>query len=107
MSLFRLLSEAHPEAVVDLRFQYRMNKEIMTLSNKLIYHDRLRCGNEEVANRRLKLGNRDFLKRLHRSNKGKLCGDNMDKKGCWLEKLADESLVFTVLLNPYILIERG
>ncbi|KAF8908142.1 DNA replication factor Dna2-domain-containing protein [Gymnopilus junonius] len=65
VSLFRRLSEAHPEAVVDLRFQYRMNEDIMYLSNRLIYDDRLRCGNEEVRNRALVLSDKSFLGRLH------------------------------------------
>ncbi|KAF9233255.1 AAA domain-containing protein [Melanogaster broomeanus] len=48
-SLFRQLSKTHPHAVVDLTHQYRMNEDVMLLSNKLIYGDRLRCGSEAVA----------------------------------------------------------
>jgi DNA replication ATP-dependent helicase Dna2 len=90
VSLFRRLSEAHPEAVADLRFQYRMNEEIMTLSNRLIYEDKLRCGNDVVANRALELNDRKFLGRLHQGveNEEVLCGG--DNGGCWLERLADE-----------------
>lgn len=84
VSLFRRLSEAHPEAVVDLRFQYRMNSDIMLLSNKLIYNNRLCCGCEEVANRTLKLPNKQFLKQSH-SRHALACGTN-----CWLEALVDE-----------------
>lgn len=100
VSLFRRLSEAHPEAVVDLRFQYRMNKEIMLLSNRLIYEDRLRCGNEEVANRSLKLGNKHFLKRLHRAGAGgakeaHVCsgGSAAGTEQCWLERLSASQYV--------------
>jgi hypothetical protein len=32
-----------------LSLQYRMNEEIMKLSNTLTYSNRLRCGNEQVA----------------------------------------------------------
>lgn len=88
MSLFRRLSEAHPEAVVDLRFQYRMNEDIMLLSNRLIYSDRLQCGNEEVAKSVLRLENRAFLDTLHREQ-----GKRQECKGseqCWLECLAAE-----------------
>ncbi|KAF8965377.1 AAA domain-containing protein [Flammula alnicola] len=87
VSLFRRLSEAHPEAVVDLRFQYRMNEDIMLLSNRLIYSDRLRCGNEKVAKASLVLGDRGFLGRLHRGGGGDHdgCGEQ-----CWLERLVDE-----------------
>jgi DNA replication ATP-dependent helicase Dna2 len=53
---------------MDLRPQYGMNLEIMTLSNRLIYEDRLRCGNE-VANRVLELEDRTFLGRLYRGVK--------------------------------------
>lgn len=55
ISLFRLLSEAHPAAVTDLSFQYRMNEDIMLLSNHLIYEGRLKCGSDQVARRGLRL----------------------------------------------------
>ncbi|EKM53179.1 uncharacterized protein PHACADRAFT_147492 [Phanerochaete carnosa HHB-10118-sp] len=83
VSLFRMLSEAHPKAVVDLNEQYRMNKDIMLLSNRLIYGDRLRCGNEEVARRGLKT-NKAWLDAVHESQGN--C-----KAGCWIEQLLDES----------------
>ncbi|ESW20803.1 hypothetical protein PHAVU_005G016100 [Phaseolus vulgaris] len=53
ISLFRRLSEAHPQAILALQSQYRMCQEIMDLSNALIYGDRLRCGSVEVANAKL------------------------------------------------------
>lgn len=49
VSLFKRLSEAHPQAVVTLEYQYRMNKDIMLLSNALVYNYRLRCGTPDVA----------------------------------------------------------
>ena len=39
VSLFRRLCDAHPDVVIDLAYQYRMNEDIMLLSNKLIYGD--------------------------------------------------------------------
>lgn len=83
VSLFRTLSETHPQAVVDLNEQYRMNEDIMLLSNKLIYGDRLRCGSEEVARRSLKV-DRSWLMEEH-SQHGRC------KERCWIERLLDES----------------
>jgi DNA replication ATP-dependent helicase Dna2 len=48
-SLFKTLSEAHPQSVIDLRYQYRMNSDIMNLSNTLIYGNRLICANQTVS----------------------------------------------------------
>jgi DNA replication ATP-dependent helicase Dna2 len=55
VSLFKYLAEAHPQAVVTLEYQYRMNEDIMTLSNTLIYHNRLRCGTPQIAHSTLEL----------------------------------------------------
>ncbi|EOA38778.1 hypothetical protein CARUB_v10011024mg [Capsella rubella] len=55
ISLFRRLSEAHPQAISVLQNQYRMCQGIMELSNALIYGDRLCCGSTEVANATLVL----------------------------------------------------
>lgn len=78
ISLFRRLSEAHPQAISMLQnqvsfiywdglmllgvlyqdilnVQYRMCRGIMELSNALIYGDRLCCGSAEVANATLVL----------------------------------------------------
>ena len=55
VSLFKLLSEAHPSAVTDLSYQFRMNEDIMLLSNRLIYEGRLKCGSEMVAKQSLNL----------------------------------------------------
>ncbi|KAH0579057.1 hypothetical protein H2248_003215 [Termitomyces sp. 'cryptogamus'] len=85
VSLFRRLSDAHPHAVVDLTYQYRMNEDIMLLSNKLIYGDRLRCGSKSVAQQSLVLPNREFLCSLHTKTLSS-CSE-----GCWLETLMSES----------------
>lgn len=83
-SLFRRLSDAHPAAVVDLNEQYRMNEDIMTLSNKLIYSDRLRCGSPEVASQGLKILSRNYLARLHLNS-------TCDRRDCWLDRVLDDS----------------
>ncbi|KAK0217033.1 AAA domain-containing protein [Armillaria fumosa] len=85
VSLFRRLSDAHPHSVVDLAYQYRMNSDIMMLSNKLIYGDRLRCGSQVVASRSLVLPSRNFLKAIHG---GKL---TCHRNGCWIKQLMSES----------------
>ena len=48
-SLFRRLCEAHPEAIVELRKQYRMALPIMNLCNTLVYGGMMSCGSEAVA----------------------------------------------------------
>ncbi|KAG2439348.1 hypothetical protein HXX76_004707 [Chlamydomonas incerta] len=55
VSLFRRLSEAHPQAVVTLSSQYRMCADIMALSNALVYNGRMRCGSNAVATAQLHL----------------------------------------------------
>ncbi|XP_054892940.1 DNA replication ATP-dependent helicase/nuclease DNA2 isoform X3 [Poeciliopsis prolifica] len=53
-SLFKRL-ELHSEAVVQLNLQYRMNSQIMSLSNSLMYNGRLECGSERTASALLTL----------------------------------------------------
>jgi DNA replication ATP-dependent helicase Dna2 len=53
MSLFERLANAHPHAVSRLTDQYRMNKDITTLANELVYHGALRCGSTKVSLRKL------------------------------------------------------
>ncbi|KAF9141112.1 Tripartite DNA replication factor [Mortierella sp. GBA39] len=66
VSLFKILSDAHPEAVVSLTYQYRMNKDVMLLSNMLVYDNRLQCANDEVANKVLEIPDMDkFRKHCH------------------------------------------
>lgn len=55
VSLFKRLSDAHPASLVYLTQQYRMNEDIMLLSNKLVYQDRLQVGSPLVAHQRLAL----------------------------------------------------
>ncbi|KAL6453984.1 DNA2 DNA replication ATP-dependent helicase/nuclease DNA2 [Candida maltosa Xu316] len=52
-SLFKILAERHPQSVCELTYQYRMCKDIMEVSNILVYGNRLKCGSDEVAERSL------------------------------------------------------
>jgi superfamily I DNA and/or RNA helicase len=61
VSLFRLLSEARPETTVQLRYQYRMNQDIMMLSNVLIYHGKLVCGSQQVMHQSFQLQNLEHI----------------------------------------------
>ncbi len=54
-SLFKRLADLHPESVCQLTYQYRMNKEIMSLANCLVYEEKLKCGSTKVANRQLQI----------------------------------------------------
>ncbi|KAG6005085.1 hypothetical protein E4U21_000412 [Claviceps maximensis] len=65
VSLFKLLSDSHPEAVVNLEHQYRMCEDIMTLSNTLIYEGKLRCGTESLRKKKLHIPNMNLLSQLH------------------------------------------
>lgn len=65
ISLFKRLSESHPAALTSLTCQHRMNRcmqnyfqfyiryplirDIMELSNRLIYNNVLRCASDDVA----------------------------------------------------------
>ena len=82
MSLFRLLSVAHPDAVAELSHQYRMNEDIMLLSNHLIYEGRLKCGSEEVAKRALVLPSKKSCTAM--------MGTSSCEDGCWLQAMMEE-----------------
>ncbi|TID30233.1 hypothetical protein CANINC_001240 [Pichia inconspicua] len=60
-SLFKILSDKHPQTVVELTLQYRMCEDIMSLSNELIYNGRLKCGSKDVAQQKLKIQNFELL----------------------------------------------
>jgi len=96
-SLFKHLSEAHPEAVSYLKFQYRMNKDIMKISNQLIYNFKLRCGTEESRHLLLDLPEPEKLDEIHRfstqvSNHAICSGDN----NCWIKHILNpkNSVIF-------------
>ncbi|KAK5116011.1 hypothetical protein LTR62_000467 [Meristemomyces frigidus] len=83
VSLFRQLSEEFPEAVVGLGRQYRMCGDVMSLANELIYDGRLRCGNEGVEGRSLRLDAGADLQEYH--SLGDVAGGCQDP--CWLEEI--------------------
>ncbi|EAW10650.1 bifunctional ATP-dependent DNA helicase/ssDNA endodeoxyribonuclease DNA2 [Aspergillus clavatus NRRL 1] len=96
VSLFKLLSDAHPESVVNLEHQYRMSEDIMLLSNTLIYSGRLKCGTHEVASRSLKIPNMAGLKLYHINqlpqspHQRQFCLGTSQGR-CWLRDLLDPS----------------
>ncbi|KAJ3254302.1 Tripartite DNA replication factor [Boothiomyces macroporosus] len=57
VSLFKHLCEANPQAITYLSLQYRMNQDIMLLTNHLVYEYRLLCANESVAKKQLEIPN--------------------------------------------------
>lgn len=61
VSLFRRLSEGHPQSISALQSQYRMCAGVMKLSNALIYGERLRCGSLDVENAKLNLSDRGSI----------------------------------------------
>ena len=79
VSLFKLLSDHHTAAVVDLSYQYRMNADIMSLSNTLIYNNRLKCGTESVANQTLEFS----------ESNDHVC----DSDSCWISHALQPRLV--------------
>ena len=81
-SLFRRLSEAHPRVVVNLSRQYRMNEDIMLLSNHLIYEGRLQCGTTQIAKQVLTLPKPKACLEIYRNVR---CGDD-----CWLQALTSD-----------------
>jgi len=92
VSLFKLLSETHPDSVVTLEHQYRMCEEIMTISNTLIYDGRLKCGTEAVAQKSLKVEDYGALKTLHGVSvfpgRNAICDVTVP---CWIRELLGES----------------
>jgi DNA replication ATP-dependent helicase Dna2 len=94
VSLFKLLCESHPEAVVSLEHQYRMCADIMLLSNTFIYSGRLKCGTTAVASRQLTHSNPNGLATYHhkeRSNKPFVearCA-SPSSPTCWLSRALD------------------
>ncbi|KAK4198608.1 putative DNA replication ATP-dependent helicase, partial [Triangularia verruculosa] len=104
VSLFKLLSDAHPSSVVNLEHQYRMSEDIMTLSNTLIYKGRLKCGTESLRNAELHVPHIEALRQRHfdaesfynasqTSPGGSLsrCCPSPQPNNCWLHDLITPS----------------
>jgi DNA replication ATP-dependent helicase Dna2 len=90
VSLFKRLSEAHPESLIHLAHQYRMNSDIMLISNELIYSHRLRCGNIQVAQARLVLDRLVPGLQLIHSDYPRC------KSNCWIEHVMNPRFDFIV-----------
>jgi DNA replication ATP-dependent helicase Dna2 len=99
VSLFKLLSDTHPDSVVNLEHQYRMCEDIMSLSNTLIYHGRLKCGTEALRHNKLAIPNMtalshhhfdasSFLSHSHNSGQKSFC-ISANSGSCWLRDLLD------------------
>lgn len=108
ISLFKLLSERHPSAVATLHHQYRMNSDIMELSNTLIYSGQLTCGSEAVASRRLELPNFDRLAQLHQHSQSqdssqqsasRTACPSLTHTSCWLNRALSANSPPVVFLN--------
>jgi DNA replication ATP-dependent helicase Dna2 len=112
ISLFKLLSDSHPSSVVYLEHQYRMCEDVMALSNNLIYNGRLKCGNEEVADRSITIANIGGLKNHHfspstlsRSQRSICLGPS--KACCWIRHLIDpDTKVSFVNTDPLLPLSR-
>ena len=70
-SLFKILAEAHPHSISQLKIQYRMNEDIVLLANELVYQGQLSTGSVTVAKQKLFIplvdSYRDLVNRLHQS----------------------------------------
>jgi DNA replication ATP-dependent helicase Dna2 len=96
VSLFKLLSDTHPQSVVNLAHQYRMCEDIMTLSNTLIYDGKLRCGTEALRKRKLDIPNMGLLKQRHYDASNisyagtprSICTGHLQSR-CWLNDILD------------------
>lgn len=91
ISLFKMLSDRHPTSVAVLKHQYRMCKEIMTLSNTLIYDGALVCGDEQVADSMLGIpAFEEGLQKHHHAAPLSLSMCSGPAEGaCWLYTLLD------------------
>lgn len=103
ISLFKLLSEQHPNAVAALRHQYRMNAKIMSISNTLIYDGRLVCGSPAVAARKLSLPHIEALSQLHHPSsintlQNATCS-SWTSPSCWLRRTLEDTSSPVVFLN--------
>ncbi|KAK8111453.1 uncharacterized protein PG998_007910 [Apiospora kogelbergensis] len=96
ISLFKLLSETHPDSVVNLEHQYRMCEDVMALSNTLIYNGRLKCGTEELRHLQLDVPDINALRHRHYDadtialpgTPRSFCA-NWRYASCWLRSLVD------------------
>jgi DNA replication ATP-dependent helicase Dna2 len=115
VSLFKLLCETHPQAVVSLEHQYRMCADVMLLSNTFIYSGRLKCGTPSVASRKLALPKPTGLSSYHKSHSPRPTAQNFcsgpESPNCWLSRSLspDSPVVFinTDLISPTLEAQSG
>lgn len=81
VSLFKMLSDKYPQSVSSLSHQYRMNEDIMLLSNTLVYEGRLKVGDESLGKRGLKLKTEVKCGEV---------GDQGSPEKCWIQDLLKE-----------------
>ena len=112
VSLFKLLSDAQPNSVVNLEHQYRMAEDIMLLSNMLIYNGRLKCGTRAVADRLLQIPNLEGGLEAHHYSARSLSASATpssicaSQSSCWLHRaLSPQSRC--LFLNTDTLSSRG
>ncbi|KAK8136559.1 hypothetical protein PG984_004499 [Apiospora sp. TS-2023a] len=96
ISLFKLLSETHPDSVVNLEHQYRMCQDVMSLSNTLIYNGRLKCGTEQLRHLKLNVPDMDALRHRHhdadtiaRPGTPRSFCTSWRSPSCWLRAMVD------------------
>ena len=53
LSLFEKLCKSHPDCTTVLKKQFRMNKDILELSNAAFYKGVMQVGDDQVANQRV------------------------------------------------------
>ena len=76
-SLFERLTDKYPEISVQLTDQYRMNNDILKLSNQCVYQNIIKCANNQVESQRLKID----LDRVKKYQK--------NVKNTWLNEVLD------------------
>ncbi|OAP60752.1 DNA replication ATP-dependent helicase Dna2 [Fonsecaea erecta] len=114
VSLFKLLSDAQPDSVVNLEHQYRMAEDIMLLSKELVYSGRIKCGNEAVARRVLKIPDLDGGMAKHHFTASSLPKASnhstqtvcLAGSNCWLRRALSPSSR-CLFLNTDSIIPRG
>lgn len=97
VSLFKLLSDAHPESVVNLEHQYRMAEDIQLLSSRLVYSGRLKCGTAAVASRTLHIPDLELgLSSFHHNSAESISRSTASQRVC----NSDSSCLFRRALTP-------
>ncbi|ETO01273.1 hypothetical protein RFI_36167, partial [Reticulomyxa filosa] len=64
ISLFQRLSTANSHCVASLSIQYRMNEDILSLANQLIYKNQMKCATLDVASQSLSISSLDIAQHL-------------------------------------------